>query len=163
MTCLVLVLDDVSSFRDTLEIVLARGGFTFRGHSEPQSFLSDVETHSGPSVLIVDHDLGISTFGYEVVKQIRLMRPDGMTIPIIYLTGRESEIGYLQQALVDPYSMPSVYISKSKMAEVDLRAIVERLSRLAGEAQDAADRQAARRASRFLASLDALDIDGDDK
>lgn len=161
MSCLVLVLDDVSSFRDTLEMVFSRHGFTFRGHGDPQSFLSDVENHSGPSVLIVDHDLGISTFGYEIVKQIRLIRPDGLTLPIIYLTGRESEIGYLQQALIDPYAMPSVYISKSKMAEIDLRAIVERLGRLAGAAEDTADRQAARRASSFLASMDEIDVESD--
>jgi len=162
MSCLVLVLDDVSSFRDTLEVVLARGGFTFRGYGDPQSFLADVESHSGPSVLIVDHDLGISTFGYEIVKQIRLKRPDGMTIPIIYLTGRESEIGYLRQALIDPYAMPSVYISKSKMAEIDLRAIVDRLGRLSSAAEDAADRQAARRASIFLASSAPIEVGGDD-
>jgi len=68
----------------------------------------------------MDHDLGGGVVGYEIVTQLRQARPDGLALPIVYLTGRESEKSYLEQRLKDPNLRPSCFISKNRLAHIDL-------------------------------------------
>ena len=145
----VAVLDDQADMRDALS-TLGDGGFRMELFGERRPFIDFVGQHTGPLVLIVDHDLGPGVVGYDVVREVRRTRHDGLLIPIIYLTGRESEAGYLANELDDPYSSPSAYIKKTSLGTIDLSLIVARYFEHSASYTDLADGQAASRASNFF-------------
>ena len=99
---------------------------------EAQSALSlpDGGVVADDVMCFVDHDLGAGRVGYTFVAWLRRNHPKGLRLPIVYLTGRESERGFLEQQAKDPYHTPSLYLSKREAARssFDLNAFIDRLA-----------------------------------
>ena len=157
----VAVLDDQPDMREALAVI-ADDSFKMELFGERRQFLDFVAQHPGPLVLIVDHDLGPGVIGYDIVREVRRTRLDGLLLPIIYLTGRESEAGYLTNEMNDPFASPSVYVKKTSLGSIDLAALVNSYFIMAESYGDLADGQAATRASRFFAEqLDRVTTEWD--
>lgn len=116
----VVVLDDEVSMLTALQKRFEVRGWKVRTYPDSESFAAAEFKLSDPIVVIVDHDLGGGVVGYEIVTKLRQARPDGLALPIVYLTGRESEKSYLEQRLRDPNLRPSCFISKNRLAHIDL-------------------------------------------
>lgn len=80
-------------------------------------------------VLFVDHDLGAGNEGYQFVEWVRQTHPRGHLLPIVYLTGRESERGFITRQASKPYHTPSLYLGKRDFARTsfDVNAFIEQL------------------------------------
>lgn len=160
MQLTICILDDDKSLSEALKLTLSLAGHEVRIFSDPAQFIDESVAHEGALVLIVDHDLGLpSTNGYDVIRDVRLRRNDGLHVPAIYLTGRENEHGFLKRSLVNPHEMPSTYVAKSSLVDFDLGALASSLYIQSCSALDIADRQAVRRASRFLSEIEHETLD----
>jgi CheY-like chemotaxis protein len=116
----VVILDDEEPMIDALRVRFSGKGWDVRSYTNNASFELHESSGRQPAVFIVDHDLGNGTVGYQVVQRLRETRPDGLALPVVYLTGRESEKGYLEARLTAPNLRPSVFVSKNKLASLDL-------------------------------------------
>jgi CheY-like chemotaxis protein len=149
------IIDDNPGFlRDGL-LALELEGFEVRMWTEPGPMIEEIGSASGALVFFVDHDLGLSSSGYDVVREVRRTRADGLLVPIVYLTGRETEEGYLATEAADPYSAPSCYLNKRALIDVDLIDLVDSLSDRFAEALRLSEQQAARRAVLFFEDMPA--------
>ncbi len=152
------ILDDSEAFLDTGLLPLEQTGIEVRKFSEPESFSKWAITVVDPVVLFVDHDLGHDLVGYDVVRTIRHERSDGLIVPIVYLTGRETETGFLEAEGRDPYGTPSVYLNKRSLVKTDLPRFLESLAAAYGEAKALSESQSVRQAMSFFQHLGAEDI-----
>ncbi len=154
MTALpVAVLDDNQDFLDDALVALEQVGIPLHKYTEPAAFEHFVVSDNERLVLFVDHDLGTHVTGYDVIRKIRTDRSDGLIVPIVYMTGRESEQGFLAAEAADPYAAPSLYLNKRALIDTDLVELVERLSTQYSQALGLARDQATREAIRFFGEL----------
>ena len=121
------MLDDDIGMLQELENRFRIRGWITSGYSDIDTFESQELSNEIPTVFIIDHDLGGPTVGYEVVGRIRSTRADGLAVPIIYLTGRESERGFLEKRLDQPSLRPSSFVNKNQLASIDLLKICDEL------------------------------------
>jgi len=148
----VVVLDDEAAMIDALRIRFEIRGWRIRHYLDAKSF-AESEFHSvEAAVFIVDHDLGNGVIGYDIVRELRQTRPDGLALPVVYLTGRESEKSYLERRLEKPNLRPSCFVSKSRVAHVDLLEICADLLAHFQEVLDQEQSQALRRAAAQVAA-----------
>ena len=149
----VVALDDNADFLENGLLILEQEGFDLHRFTDAEEFTDFVRSHDGIVVALVDHDLGAELNGYDVVRRIREDRSDGLLLPVVYLTGRESESGFLEAEAANPYTAPSLYLSKRALGRVDIDLLVIRLARQSIEAGSTADDEAVERATVALASL----------
>jgi CheY-like chemotaxis protein len=123
----VVILDDEEPMIDALRVRFGGKGWDVRSYTNSATFESVELSGRQPAVFIVDHDLGSGVVGYQVVQRLREARPDGLALPVVYLTGRESERGYLEARLTAPNLRPSVFVSKNKLASLDLVEVCSNL------------------------------------
>lgn len=106
-------------------------------------------------VVFVDHDLGAGREGYEFVEWIRRRHPLGHLLPIVYLTGRESERGFLERQAKSPYHTPSLYLSKRDFAKTtfDINEFIADLVRQFSESAEEVEQQRLDETIRFFESI----------
>lgn len=147
------VLDDHQLFLETGLLPLEQGGYHVHKFSAPEDLLEHAGQSKCTTVYFIDHDLGLAENGYDIVRTLRNSRPDGLLLPIVYLTGRETPDGYLAQEASDPYSSPSCYLNKRELIKADLVGLVARLLVRYRESLVQADDQAVSRAVTGLSEL----------
>ena len=123
----IFMLDDNVEFLDVALIALEQEGFPVSKFLDPVPFITSITSFDGPVIGFVDHDLGHDMVGYDVVREVRTLREDGDFVPLIYLTGRETDENYLSQERRDPFGVPSMYIAKRDLIQTDLLELVNRL------------------------------------
>lgn len=148
----VVILDDEGPMVEALRIRFSGRGWSVRGYADAASFTASEIVSNDPAVFIVDHDLGNGDVGYDVVQKLRETRPDGLALPIVYLTGRESEKGYLEMRLKKPNLRPSVFVSKNSLASIDLVEVCEGLLDHYSQILEHEQVQTLRRAAAHLAN-----------
>lgn len=116
---------------------------------------ADGELDGADVVLFVDHDLGAGQEGYEFVEWVRRNHPRGHLLPIVYLTGRESERGYIARQAKSPYHSPSLYLSKREFARTsfDVNDFIDRLKADFGNSVTEVESQRLDYTIRFFESL----------
>jgi len=152
------ILDDNEAFLATGLLALDQAGMMVHKYSEPEPFIAFVVGHEADLIVFVDHDLGTAMRGYDVVRRVRTDRHDGLITPIVYLTGRETEQGFLEHEADDPYAAPSTYLNKRSLVRTDLVALVGRLEEQNGKARALSDAQALSGAISLLSELTSDDI-----
>lgn len=106
-------------------------------------------------VLFVDHDLGGGQEGYEFVEWVRRGHQRGHLLPIVYLTGRESERGYIKRQANRPYHSPSLYLSKLDFARAsfDVNQFIDELVGKFEQGVEEIERQRLEHTIRFFETL----------
>jgi len=123
----VVLLDDEPPMIEALQSRFRGRGWSVRAYTDVQSFSKVELLGTEPAVYVIDHDLGSNSVGYDIVRELRKVRPDGLSLPIVYLTGRESEKSYLEHRLNQPNLRPSCFINKNRLAHLDLIEVCEGL------------------------------------
>lgn len=148
------LLDDNREFVEIGLIALEQAGVSVVKHTSAESFVRWVlETAATGCVLFVDHDLGEDRDGYDVVRGLRHARADGLIMPIVYLTGRETERGFIEREAEDPYSVPSMYLNKRDLIRVDMLDLVRRLHSQYLQARALMEAQSTQQAMEFFRDL----------
>lgn len=116
---------------------------------------ADGELDTADVILFVDHDLGAGQEGYVFVEWVRRNHPRGHLLPIVYLTGRESERGYIARQAKSPYHSPSLYLSKREFARTsfDVNDFIDRLRTEFGKSVAEVESQRLDYTIRFFESL----------
>jgi CheY-like chemotaxis protein len=123
----IFMLDDNAEFLEVALIALEQEGFPVSKFLDPVPFIVAISSFDGPVIGFVDHDLGRDMVGYDVVREVRTLREDGEFVPLVYLTGRESAENYLSQERNDPFGVPSMFIPKRDLIQIDLLELTNRL------------------------------------
>jgi CheY-like chemotaxis protein len=157
----VIVIDDDKTWVREIADTLRSEGYEpliFHSVEEARRGLADLEE---PVPVLLDHDFGPGEQGYELCRWLRENHPFGLLLPIIYLTGRETPDRFLYQQSENPFTHPTVYVSKGQLAADD-----GFLSRALKKYQDQFERvrllfeqQSARQALLDLAQMDPDVID----
>jgi len=112
--------DDEKSIADSLKDLAESEGYdveVYHTLKDVRAGLQDVEK---PMVIILDHDFSEvgerDQVGYDLCQWLRENHPFGLLLPIIYLTGRETEERYLQQQRNAPFVHPNAFVSKDQLA-----------------------------------------------
>ena len=121
-----LILDDNSSFAESLSDVLARSGFASRWTSRPAEAMK-LAASVAPDVLLVDVNLGIVS-GIEVAQQLcRLNR----TMGVVFMTG---SIDLDQSQIPEDFRSRSVVLHKP----VDKETLVNAIASVSVKASESA-------------------------
>lgn len=147
------ILDDNEGFLATGLLVLEQAGDQVAKFTDPGQFLAFMLVADAPVIAFVDHDLGREEVGYDIVRRIRQSRLDGLIVPLVYLTGRETEQGFLAAEADDPYAAPSLYLNKRALIVTDLEELVARLTKQYEDARELTRTQAVRDAMDFFEHL----------
>ncbi|HCC07062.1 MAG TPA: hypothetical protein DEP72_02690 [Clostridiales bacterium] len=83
----VLVVDDERGILDSLEVILKRGGFRFKGFSEPSDALKELENDDSYNILVTDYFME-PIHGDELIEKIRVFNKK---IHILLLTGYKDQ------------------------------------------------------------------------
>lgn len=152
----VLFLDDDRQFLNDGLVELEYSDVEVETFTSVESLLKRVdEVLTEPLMLFVDHDLGQDGEGYQAIRSVRERHPNGLSLPIVYLTGRESEQHFLQALRSDPYEAPSAFLSKRELAAADfsLVALIAELEEAFYAADRLARSQEVRRALNVIDSI----------
>lgn len=157
----VAILDDDLAMLEALKTRFQIRGWEVATYSDINNFQTSELAQSRHTVFIVDHDLGGQIAGYVVVQKIRETRADGLAAPIVYLTGRESERGYLKKRLDQPALRPSCFINKNELAGLDLVYVCEKLLAHSRQVLQVERQQSIRREIDQIAASDYTDDEFD--
>lgn len=162
---MVVIVDDERGFVGDVETLVKALGYETRTYYTVADARQGLMELEDLFVLLLDHDFGLnqgkSEAGYELCAYLRTAHPFGMLLPVVYLTGRETEGGFLQQLQAKCGLGPSMFVTKTMLA-TNSRLLPELLSRISEDLdgiREAAEFQAAKRALLVLKGAPVEDPD----
>lgn len=156
----VIVVDDDRNFaRDLSESLRSEGhdSLVFHSVGEARAGLAAVEE---PFLVLLDHDFGSAEPGYELCRWLRENHPFGLLLPIVYLTGRESAVHFLEHQADSPFVHPSAFVAKNQLAQDDafLPRLLKRYEEQFEQGRILSEKQSVRQALHEFATMNPEDV-----
>jgi len=145
----VIIVDDEAQVRENLALAAKAAGYDYATYGSVESAWEELRDDSRLDlVVILDHDFLGQAPGYELSRRLRHHHPMGLLLPIIYLTGRESPDGYLEQFATGPMASPTIYLHKADLLKHEgiLNRILQQYDEELARMHVLADEQGAQRA-----------------
>lgn len=162
MTTTVVCLDDRREYLDSvLALELEDPGWQLVLAATPAEAREALEAAPPDDlVFIVDHDLNGSEVGYDIVRWARTSLAGGTFLPVVYLTGKQTEADFVSASSETPFEAANVLLSKREVGrrDFDFVQFVKTLLLKSAEARLRSEEQSVRRSLDAIDAGDVLDV-----
>lgn len=156
----IVIVDDIQENIDAIASMCAAEGYAHESYTSVESATSALRGRQDLFLVILDHNFPGGADGYSLAQVIRIEHPFGQILPIVYLTGYESETSFLAQQAQQPHLHPTAFVKRTHMHT--LPSVVRAVLASFAAQRTLAEQQGAERALLGLAETDPelLSADG---